>query len=268
MKLLQKISRLFVILKKTKIKRNEEGVAKTKSVIRSYLNKITDKTYHKMNENIQQELQVLIDNGAESSDYEEISYFIFDVASSNQFFGKLYAELFDNLLEYLEKQECSFMADAINTRLNEYSKAFLEVKTADPVKEYDEFCKINKENERRRAFFGFLGCLVTSKHISSDWIGELIYSIVNRSISWIYKKELLENEMETKRYIEEFSEVVFVFIKQAGIDAVLLNLWEPIFKNCLGITQLKTSVYLLPPKAKFRYMDMIDIINKWDISEE
>lgn len=254
--------------KKTEIKRNEEGVAKTKSIIRSYLNKITDKTYQKMNENIQQELQALIDNGANSSDYEDLSYFIFDVASSNQFFGKLYAELFDNLLEYLQKQECSFMADAMNTRLNEYSKAFLEVRTADPVREYDEFCKINKENERRRAFFGFLGCLITSKHISSDWIGELIHSIVNRSISWIYKKEILENEMETKRYIEEFSEVVFVFIKQAGTKAVLLNLWEPIFKNCLAITQLKTSDYLLPPKAKFRYMDMIDVVKKWDISEE
>ena len=255
--------------KKTEVKRDEEGVTRTKSVIRASLNKITDKTYQKIKEKIQNDIQELIDQGANEEDYQELSYFIFDVACSNQFFGRLYADLFQSLLEYMQEHKYTFMVDAMNKRLTDYSRDFMVIRSADPTKEYDKFCEINKENERRRAFFGFLGCLLNSTHINRDWIGELIHSYIIQTISYINRKELMNDEQETKRYIEEISEVVYSFMKQAGVSALSLNLWEPIFNNCLSITQMKkTGDMILPPKAKFKYMDILDMIKKWDIAEK
>lgn len=255
--------------KKTEVKRDEEGVTRTKSVIRASLNKITDKTYQKNKEKIQTDIQELIDQGANEEDYQELSYFIFDVACSNQFFVRLYADLFQSLLEYMQEHKYTFMVDAMNKRLTDYSRDFMVIRSADPTKEYDKFCEINKENERRRAFFGFLGCLLNSTHINRDWIGELIHSYIIQTISYINRKEILNDEQKTKRYIEEISEVVYSFIKQANVSALSLNLWEPIFNNCLCITQMrKTGDMILPPKAKFKYMDILDMIKKWDITEK
>lgn len=245
--------------KKTELKRDNEGVAKTKSKIRANLNKLTDKTYSKIHLQIKEEVNELIREGANEEDYIELSRFIFDVASGNQFYGNLYADLFNELVNDYE-----FLKDAMNKQLGEFVKSMIHVETACPDTEYDKFCEINKKNELRRSLAGFMGHLLRVSCIDGDTIGNAIYGLITQSIEWIRMKE--GTMKENKVCVEEMGEVVYAFLKASGVNALDLNLWEPIFKNCLAIAEMKRDKQLsLTAKAKFKYMDIIDLIKNWTI---
>lgn len=245
--------------KKTELKRDKEGVAKTKSKIRANLNKLTDKTYSKIHVQIKEEVNELIREGANEEDYIELSRFIFDVASGNQFYGNLYADLFNELVHDYE-----FLKDAMNKQLSEFVKSMIHVETACPDTEYDKFCEINKKNELRRSLAGFMGHLLRVDCIDGDTIGNAIYGLITQSIEWIRMKE--GTMKENKVCVEEMGEVVYAFLKASGVNALDLNLWEPIFKNCLAIAEMKRDKQLsLTAKAKFKYMDIIDLIKNWRI---
>lgn len=245
--------------KKTELKRDKEGVAKTKSKIRANLNKLTDKTYSKIHVQIKEEVNELIREGANEEDYIELSRFIFDVASGNQFYGNLYADLFNELVNDYE-----FLKDAMNKQLGEFVKSMIHVETACPDTEYDKFCEINKKNELRRSLAGFMGHLLRVSCIDGDTIGNAIYGLITQSIEWIRMKE--GTMKENKVCVEEMGEVVYAFLKASGVNALDLNLWEPIFKNCLAIAEMKRDKQLsLTAKAKFKYMDIIDLIKNWKI---
>lgn len=245
--------------KKTELKRDEEGVVKTKSKIRANLNKLTDKTYSKIHVQIKQEVNQLIHEGANEEDYVELSRFIFDVASGNQFYGNLYADLFNELVK-----EYAFLKDAMNKQLSEFVKSMIHVETACPDTEYDKFCEINKKNERRRSLAAFMGHLLRVDCIDGDTIGNAIYGLITQSFAWILMKE--GTMKENKVCVEEIGEVVYAFLKASGVNALDLNMWEPILKNCISIAEMKRTKQLsLTAKAKFKYMDIIDLVKNWRI---
>ena len=245
--------------KKTELKRDEEGVAKTKSKIRANLNKLTDKTYSKIHVQIKQEVNELMNEGANEEDYVELSQFIFDVASGNQFYGNLYADLFHELVE-----DYTFLKDVMNKQLSEFVKSMVHVETACPDTEYDKFCEINKKNERRRSLAAFMGHLLRVDCIDGDTIGDAIYGLITQSILWIRMKE--GTMKENKVCVEEMGEVVYAFLKASGIHALDLNMWEPILKNCISIAEMKREKNVcLTAKAKFKYMDIIDLVNHWKV---
>lgn len=249
--------------KKTVIHRDEEGLAKTKSKIRSNLNKLTDKTYTKMMKNIKQEVDELVKSGANDEDYTELSAFIFQVACGNRFYGKLYADLFSALLDSYD-----FLKPAMNAQLHKFTETMKIMESLDsnktPEENYDRFCEINKQNEKRRALASFMGHLLRVKCIDEDCIGESIYHLILQSTEWIQMESgTLE---DNKRHVEEIAEVVFAFLESAGVRVVELNMWEPILKNCISISHMKRNpAHALSPKAKFKYMDILDMINKWKV---
>lgn len=245
--------------KKTELKRDIEGVAKTKAKIRAHLNKLTDKTYTKILAQIKEEMNTLIHDGANEEDYSELSRFLFDVASGNRFYGYLYADLFHEMV-----QEYTFLKDAMNKQLEVFTKTMVHVETACPDTEYDKFCEVNKKNEQRRSLAAFMGHLLRIECIHGDTIGDAIYGLITQSISWIRMKEgdLTQNRV----CVEEMAEVVYAFLKASGIHALDLNMWEPLFKNCLAITEMKREKgQALTAKAKFKYMDILDMITKWTV---
>lgn len=244
--------------KKTEISRDEEGVAKTKAKIRASLNKLTDKTYEKMNTQIHEEMKEMIESGASTEDYHELSHFVFDVASSNRFYGKLYADLFANMVK-----EYDFLKVSMNYQLKEFLNTMTTVEVASP-EDYDRFCEVNKQNEKRRALSSFMGHLLRIDCIEGDLIGNMIHELVSKSIEWI---RITEGEQVQNRVcVEEVAEVVFAFLETAGIQATDLNMWEPILSKCIAITEMKrASDNALTSKAKFKYMDVLDMIKKWQV---
>jgi len=244
--------------KKTEIVRDEEGVAKTKAKIRASLNKLTDKTYEKMNAQIHEEMKQMIDSGASTEDYHELSHFVFDVASSNRFYGKLYADLFVDMVK-----EYDFLKVSMNYQLKEFLNTMTTVEVASPD-DYDRFCEVNKQNEKRRALSSFMGHLLRIDCIEGDLIGNMIHELVSKSIEWI---RMVEGEQAHNRVcVEEVAEVVFAFLETAGIQATDLNMWEPILSKCIAITEMKrTNDNALTSKAKFKYMDVLDMIKKWQV---
>lgn len=255
--------------KKTTIKRDEDGISKTKSKIRSNLNKLTDKTYSTIEGKIKEEVRYLLDNGANQKDYNELSHFIFEIASTNRFYGKLYSELFGNLIGEFSKSDkeelvefAEIMKKSMNTTLEEFAEIMTNIRSSDPEKDYDEFCKINKENERRRALSSFMGHLLRIDCINQDVIGKSIYDLILSSRTWIDSVEKTPDQIkESKMCVEEISEVLYAFFESAHAQIIHLNLWDPIFKNICNILKLPRDEKHkgLSPKAKFKFMDIMDM---------
>lgn len=243
--------------KKTEIQRNEEGVQKTKSKIRSNLNKLTDKTYEKIHSQIEEEMKQMIEDGATDEDYHELSRFVFEVASGNRFYGKLYADLFADMVKNYE-----FLKTTMNDELRRFVDIMNNVVVASPD-DYERFCEVNKQNEQRRALSAFMGHLLRVECIDGDLIGNTIHSLISQSIEWI---RMEHGEQKINRAcVEEVAEVVYAFIESSQMQATDLNMWEPILSKCIAITQMKReSTNALTSKAKFKYMDILDIVKNWE----
>ena len=85
----------------TQIKK-KEGVEASLDSIRKFLNKITDKTYDSLSEKIFEELSLILSENEETEEIilelNKVGEAIFNIASSNLFYSKLYARLYSELM--------------------------------------------------------------------------------------------------------------------------------------------------------------------------
>jgi hypothetical protein len=134
-------------------KEKKEGIEKLLDDIRSMLNKMTVESYNEMKNSIFEK----ISNAVESKEYSYINFstiinFIFDIVSSNSFYSKIYARF---ILDFLNLDNDLYLWFDNNFEqlfyiLNNVKININDIRIGNPEKDYDEFCKINKENESRR----------------------------------------------------------------------------------------------------------------------
>lgn len=124
----------------------KKGISLHIDQIRSALNKLTDKNYVDQFGKIMDILNQVVDDPNNMTDnMTQISLAIFDIASNNRFYSKLYADLYSNLIEHFIQ-----MKDIFEINLQLFLTLFEVIETADADKEYDKFCRINKDNEKER----------------------------------------------------------------------------------------------------------------------
>jgi hypothetical protein len=66
--------------------------------IRLHLNKITDKNYEDISNKIFDSINNLIQNNISSEDMSKLSTIVFEIATNNRFYSKIYADLYSELL--------------------------------------------------------------------------------------------------------------------------------------------------------------------------
>ena len=71
-------------------------------VIRSYLNKLTDKNYLDLRNNIVETVEQIISDSSNHEELVRIGTNIFDIASTNRFYSKIYADLYSDLISKYE----------------------------------------------------------------------------------------------------------------------------------------------------------------------
>ena len=133
----------------TEIKK-KEGIDKSLDIIRKHINKISDKTYRTLTDKIFDEINDILGEGEPSPELlvelNKVGEAIFSIASSNIFYSALYAELYNELMT-----KYSFMKTIFRQNYDEFITIFNNFETCDPNEDYDKFCEINKNNEKRRA---------------------------------------------------------------------------------------------------------------------
>jgi hypothetical protein len=233
------------------------------SKVRCLLNKLSDSNYDSILESLLKEVNIMVEEstlknileggeGNESKEKTELDKFaelIFELASTNAFYSKIYANLFTFLLE-----KFTFLNPIFHSTLENYKNSFIEIRNADPNVDYNLFCEINKENGKRKALSAFLVNLTLNKLINIDEIINLItlflnkiHSLVNVPGSVNMVNELVENIsiLSNKELLDKSED-------KKGV--------EQIYKDYSYFAICKSKDFAsLPSKSIFKFMDLNDI---------
>ena len=227
------------------------GVEAQIDLMRSWLNKMSDKMYLEPCEKIMEILNQLIADGISDADILRVGTTIFDIASNNRFYSKLYADLYTKLIENYQ-----VMRNIFNENLSSFMELFNCIEYVDSEKDYDRFCKINKDNERRRALSLFFVNLTTNKIISEDKLKEMACGLLNKLLSFIME-ENRKNEVDE---ITENIALLYSYNKQ------LYDTCEDKFDGMLfgemieKLAHCKAKTYpSLSNKAIFKFMDLVEM---------
>ena len=223
--------------------------------IRSHLNKLSDKNYIDIRNKIMDIIDNIFSNNASSEDIRHVSSTIFEIASTNRFYSKMYADLYSDIITKYE-----IMKEVFKESLSQFFELFNVIEYVDPSVNYDKFCKIIKDNEKRKA----LGAFFINLSLNGIIPNITIINITRTLLFQIYSFISQENK---KNEVDELSENIALFYKKEfyndddddSAEYELINGFTitEIIKN---IAHSKVKDYKsLTNKSLFKFMDMIDM---------
>jgi hypothetical protein len=216
-------------------------------LIRSSLNKITEKTYDDQSIKICDILNQL-QSGEE--DMLRVGNAIFEIASTNRFYSKLYADLYTLLIHKYE-----IMHSIFETNLNAFLELFTRIEYVSADTDYDAFCKNNLNNEKRKALSMFFVNLSATKIITDDKIIEFASNLLKQVMQLI-------NEENKKNEVDEMVENIAILYNKdifAKSEAQVIN-GQTFVQTIEELAKSKAKNFKsLSNKAIFKCMDMVDM---------
>jgi len=229
------------------------GIDAQIDIIRTFLNKLSDKNYMDIKNKIIEVMEQLIIGEILSEDMLRVSNTIFDIASTNRFYSKIYADIYSDLANRYH-----MMKELFEINLEKFTDLFNIIEYVDPNVNYDKFCEINKNNEKRKALGMFYLNLMNNGSISKIKIITITRNLLYQIYSFISQ----ENK---KNEVDEITENIALLYKKELYDETTNSLYEKIDGYSINeviekIANSKVKDYKsLTNKSLFKFMDMIDM---------
>lgn len=226
----------------------KSGVDNKIDNIRVNLNKMSDKNYIDMRNKIIDIIDNLITENISHEDMTRVSSNIFDIASTNRFYSKMYADLYSELSNKYVPFKSTF-----ENNVNKFVDLFNVIEYVDPKENYDKFCEINKMNEKRKSLASFYLNLMINGIIDK----QQIITITRNILEQIYTYISIEDK---KNEVDELSETMAILYKKdiyedgeyEKIDGYKIS--EIVNK----IATCKVKDYKsLTLKSQFKFMDLV-----------
>ncbi len=225
-----------------------QGIESHINNIRACLNRLTNDSYSETRDTILKEISDLNTNNADNECLLKIGTSIFNTASSNQFYSELYARLYNELIKSYPIFETIF-----ETNLGEFLGLFESIEYCDPKKDYDKFCAMNKNNDRRKAMSLFIVNLMKQGIIQPDQVIELVLNL-QKLIREYIKTPGKTNELD------EISENMFIIIKNSHQHLVALEEWANVLNSVTYVSLLKAKSYpSITNKTIFKHVDILEL---------
>lgn len=234
-------------------KNKPEGTEKTMNDIRSSLNKISNKNYETNRDVIIGLLNELIRGEKQDVDADliKIGNNIFDIASTNKFFSDIYAKLYKDISEKFPEIFNSILA----IFLEGFTNTMKTICYVDQKDNYDDFCKYNKDNDKRKATSMFITNLVKNEVIHPDVLINIIVTI-----QWILHTYM--NEENRVNEVEEIIENMYILLTNNIIFLKSCKDTE-IMECMIRLSKLKPKeLPSMSSRAIFKCLDIVDKINK------
>ena len=221
--------------------------------IRAYLNKLTDKNYIDMCNKIIDIIEQLISENTSPEDLMRISTILFDIASTNRFYSKMYANLYSDLCNKYDIFKTTFDKNLAN-----FANVFNYIEYVDPNVDYDKFCENNKINEKRKSLSAFYINLMINGIIPKKTIVTITRNLLNQVYTFIMQDD-------KKNEVDELTENIYILYKKDIYSEDNGDEYEKIQGHTIDeiinkISQSKVKDYKsLTNKSLFKFMDMIDI---------
>jgi len=220
-------------------------------LLRSNLNKLSDKNYLEIKNKIVDIIDNIIKETIDNDEITKLGTIIFEIASTNRFYSKIYADLYSDLISKFQ-----IMKDVFDNNFNNYINLFDNIEYVEPNVDYTKFCKINKENEKRKALAAFFINLMNNNIISKSQIISIIRNLMN-------KLYILIDQDNKKNEVDELTENIAVLYKKElfanGLHYELIdNKTIPELIQQLAHSKSKNHLSL-SNKSLFKFMDLIDM---------
>lgn len=210
--------------------------------IKTSMNKITDKNYDAMLEAILVDMEKL--EGTEEMTIVQDA--IFNTASTNRFYSKVYAKLYSRFIE-----KYPYFRERIDKEIATYLSNYTTIQNVNPDEDYELFCDVNKENERRKALTEFFVNLMFEGVVESGLIVESFYKLYDVLTS-------LVNDAEQKHSVFEISENLFIFMNTG--KKAFSESWSDMRSKMTSISKMSVKKNPgLSNKSLFKFMDIMDI---------
>ena len=274
------------IFKKTEMVKIEKSeIEKIIQEIRISLNKMTDKNYVKQCDEIKNKMKSIMDNEEENpeenpeenaqeetgkkvekikkeEEWRKVGKILFDIASTNKFFSKIYAQLYLELIE-----EFALFQEIVDTFIEGFILKLQTIQYVDPDKDYDGYCKYTKQQDERKAMTGFLVHLAVG-YLALGKKGIEMVTKLRQIVTELTEKvvDLIDKESSANE-VEEITEILFLFFSVGG--NALINEWKKgeewqgVSENILFLSKQKVKEHpSLSSRALFKFLDIQKIIVK------
>lgn len=233
---------------------NKTGIALHIDTIRSYLNKLSDKNVTDITNKIMGLIDLIMNDAdvAEETKNDElsnVSKIIFSIASTNRFYSAIYADVYSQLVTKYELIRLTF-----ETNLNVFLDLFNNIEYVDASVDYDKFCKINKDNEKRKALSAFFVNLMNKNIITKAKIIEITQTLAGLLYNYV-------SEDDRKNEVNEIAENLFILYNKkfdSDYNTVIIGN-EPINSFIKRLSKSKINDYKsLSNKTIFKFMDLME----------
>jgi hypothetical protein len=232
----------------------KEGLDKVYTDIKGCLNKLSEKNYNTIKESLFEHIDNVFahPDGNDDDKYSKIVTLIFDIACINKTFSEIYSTLYSELIDKLPA-----FKEYIVSLKSEYLSGFDKIISVDPEVDYSKFCDVTKENDKRKSKSIFFTNLMKNDLMSEDEIIDILI--------WLKDKIVSATDVEGETfYVEELIEVLFVYIKSIYDELYECSRFETIVAHIEQYAVYKAKEHLgLSSRIIFKYMDMLDIVNKY-----
>jgi hypothetical protein len=207
-----------------------------------------------MKDNIMLSLTKIIKKNCKEEDLEKIGEAIFNIGSMNKFWSALYAKLYNTIITNFP-----LMQGIYKKNFENFLSLFNEIRYINAEENYDEFCKINKENEKRRSVGSFFVHLMNNGIIKEAEILKLIYNLKEKLFASM-------DEENIKEKVEEIAENIVILIAGgknklgaapfSSPTDVLFD-WDTCVEFIENMTKMKANKHpSLSNKVIFKFMDL------------
>jgi len=225
------------------------GIDAQIDLIRASLNKMTEANCKENSNKILEILNNLMLEGTSEDKMMSVGNAIFEIASNNRFFSKLYADLYTLLVKNLQ-----IMSSVFEKNFSEFMDIFKNIESANSEEDYEKFCKVNKNNERRKSLSLFFVNLTHNGIIKKEQIIEISFDLLNKVL-------VLIKEENKKSEVDEIIENISILYNKKWMESTYLRINDSSFLKVIESLSLsKSKDYLsLSNKSIFKCMDIVEM---------
>ena len=218
-------------------------------IIKLNLNKLTDKNYLDISIKMENMIHEWLKTETSSEEIEKMGELIFTIASNNRMFSKVYADLYCYLSDKIQ-----IIADTFYPNFLKYCELFDIIPTVVNQDDYDEFCKMNILNEKRRSVSLFMVNLTKNNMIKSNELYKIISNLLNKLNEMI----MLPDKVGTN---QELVDNIIILYDDGNIynDIETFSKENNIVIDCICMiaTSNKSNILGINSKTKFKCMDYL-----------
>ena len=232
--------------KTTTLDKNMEGLEAQMDQIRSYLNKLTNENYDEISNEIKLVIKDIVDQD-ESNYLSKIGVSIFEIGSANRFLSKVYVKLYKELIDTYP-----IMKNVCMSNFNSFNTLFETFDYCDAKENYDKFCDIMKQNEKRKALSKFLMICVEYNIIQIESMESIILDFIKKINKFIHLEDK-ENAVD-----EIVANLAIMLLSSISVFKKMKS-HTKVFKEVEILSTLNVKKHPgLSNKTLFKFLDIVE----------